>query len=146
MATLHYYYNPRNCLYQGRVLQTLFDPKMNFHRLFTVHGPGSPEKSLGINPRRAGIGPAVRKEATRNWSPPPHPGTPAHRSVVAVRQCLVLCGQKRGRLPLPDPARLVWGSWVGRGGSAGDGRGGRAAEHPHGQGVVGELCRACGER
>lgn len=71
MATLHYYYNPRNCLYQGRVLQTLFDPKMNFHRLFTVHGPGSPEKSLGINPRRAGIGPAVRKEATRNWSPPP---------------------------------------------------------------------------
>lgn len=70
MSTLHYYYNPQNCLYQGSLFQTSFDPKMNFHRLFTVHGPGSPEKSLGTNPRWAGIGPAVRKEAIRNWSPP----------------------------------------------------------------------------
>lgn len=142
MSTLHYYYNPQNCLYQGSLFQSSFDPKMNFHRLFTVHGPGSPEKSLGTNPRWAGIGPAVRKEAIRNWSPP-NPGTPAHRSVVAIRQRLVLCGQQRGRLPLPYPARLVRGSRVGRGGSAGDRCGGRAAEHPHGQGVVGELCRAC---
>ena len=70
MSTLHYYYNPQNCLYQGSLFQTSFDPKMNFHRLFTVHGPGSPGKSLGTNPRWAGIGPAVRKEAIRNWSPP----------------------------------------------------------------------------
>lgn len=52
ISTLHCY-NPLKCL----LLEADFSPhlifQMNFHHFFLIHGPGSLEKSLGTNHRRA---------------------------------------------------------------------------------------------
>lgn len=143
MSTLHYYYNPQNCLYQGSLFQTSFDPKMNFHRLFTVHGPGSPESLWARILGGQASGLQLERKPSETGAPLTL-GPPAHRSVVAIRQRLVLCRQQRGAAP----SHILLG-WCGAAGLAEVGvytGAGGVVEHPHGQGVVGELCRACGER
>lgn len=99
MSTLHYYYHPQNCLYQDSLFPS-FDPKMNFHRLFTVRGPGSPEKSLGTNPRRAGFRPAVKRGSYQKlvphqpWDPCPQV---SRRCQTASRTARIAAG------PAPAP-------------------------------------------
>lgn len=103
---------------------------MNFRHFFIARGPGSPEVS-GHSRRRTGVRPAATSKAG-----------PAGASVVTVGQRLVLRGEQRRRLPLPQAALRVRRRGVHGGGRAGQRRRRRAAEHPHRQRVVRELGRA----
>lgn len=122
-----------------------FDSPNEFPSFLHHLWAGSPEKSQGISHRRAGFWPATKKLNHQKLEIPllhPVPLTLC-RSVITIRQGLVLCWEQRGRLSLPDPVLLVRSCLVHSRGSTCNRCWWSTAEHPHSQRVIRKLSWAC---